>query len=145
MIISNYIREGKKRIIGEELLPKGYYGRKALEDDIFPHMLYAGGFYRFGISQYPHKIFRTELLKKYQLMIPNDISLGEDVALTYPMLLECNGIYICNEPMYHYRFNEEGISLKYRNRTAPDSRNLIEFLQEVLPDKYDLRQRVGHD
>ncbi len=144
MIVSNFLREGKKQEIGEKLLTEGYYDRIRLENEIFPKMLYAGGFYQFGISQYPHKIFRTQLLKKFQLQIPDDISLGEDVALTYPMLLECSGIYVCNEPLYHYRFNEEGISLKYRERTASDTKNLIEFLRKKMPEKYGLSQQVDY-
>ena len=144
MIVSNYIRESKKRVIGESQIEEGYYEREELENSIFPCMLYAGGFYRFGISQYPHKIFRTDLLKKYQLMIPDNISLGEDVALTYPMLLECNSIFICNEPLYHYRFNEDGISLKYREETATESKNLIRYLKAELPDKYDLINQLDY-
>ncbi len=144
MIVSNYIRESTKRIVGEVQIEEGYYEREELENRIFPCMLYAGGFYQFGISQYSNKIFRTELLKKYQLVIPDNISLGEDVALTYPMLLECNSIYICNEPLYHYRFNEDGISLKYRERTASDSENLIRYLKAELPDKYDLKKQLDY-
>ena len=144
IMVFNYIREGKERLIGEILLEDGYYRRRELEFSIFPRMLYSEGFYRFGISQYPHKIFKTELLKKFQYMVPDNISLGEDVALTYPMLLECSCVYICNQPAYHYRFNEDGISIRYRERTASDSKILIDYLRRTLPDKYGLARQIDY-
>ena len=144
MMISNYVREGKKQVIGELYFESGYYERQVLEDRIFPKMLYADGFYEFGISQYQNKIFRTDLLKKYQNMVPNDISLGEDVALTFPMLLECNSILISDKPLYHYRFNEDSISLKYRERTVSDSKRLIDYLKKALPTDYGLDNQVDY-
>ena len=144
MVICNHIREGEKRVISEAFLKDGYYNRHDLEEKVFSCMLYAGGFYQFGVSQYANKVFRTELLKKYQLMVPNGISLGEDVALTFPMLLECDSIYIFDDPLYHYRFNREGMSLQYRERTTMDSKRLIEFLKEKLPDEYELESQLDY-
>ena len=144
MMVCNYIREGKKQTTGDSYFKSGYYERQALEERVFPKMLYSEGFYEFGISQYPHKIFKTELLKKYQNKIPDGISLGEDVALTFPMLLECQSIIIYNEPLYHYRFNEEGISLKYRERTIVDSKRLIDYLRSVLPADYGLDMQLDY-
>lgn len=58
----------------------------------------------FGV--YPtvwDKLFRAQLLVRNQLQVPDEIAMWEDVACTYPLLLEAKRIYISPECFYHYR------------------------------------------
>ena len=144
MVICNCIREGDKRIIGKMYFADGFYFRDRLEKEIFPKMIFTGKFAEFGIDPNIFKLFDTRLLKEFQMKVPNNLTLGEDAALVYPMLLNCKSIYILNKPMYHYRFNGESITLKYNSRTATDSLNLNSYLRRELPDDYDLNNQLNY-
>lgn len=71
--------------------------------DIVPNMLCKDEFYNFGITQYVwSKMFRTQILRKVQLEIPDEISIGEDAAITYTSILNADKINIINYAGYHY-------------------------------------------
>lgn len=49
------------------------------------------------------KIFKTELLRKYQFVVDDEIRIGEDFAVVLPYLLNAESIYIKRKAFYHYR------------------------------------------
>lgn len=71
-----------------------------------------GKFYTFGI--WPStclKIYKTELLKRTMKGIPEGIRMGEDVAVTFPYILNCNKIVIDNSIVgYQYRVLSQSMS-----------------------------------
>ena len=63
-----------------------------------------------------NKLFRADIVKKYQLRFPEDISLGEDLVfnLNYIATGEITGFSVLPELQYYYRQgNEESLSRKY--------------------------------
>ena len=105
LTIAGFIREfyGKE----EKILPKlpaGYHSSENLKNKIFPNALFNGIFFQHGISTYVwNKLFRVNKLKKFLSKIDKNIVMGEDAALTYPYLFNCNSIYITNAADYYYR------------------------------------------
>lgn len=80
-------------------LETGVYKTK----DIIPVMLYAEEFYQFGISQFIWaKLFRKDILWDIQMQVDDKINCGEDVAVTYPYILQAQNVYIADLTGYHY-------------------------------------------
>jgi glycosyltransferase involved in cell wall biosynthesis len=103
--IAGYIREfyGKEDKIYPKL-PTGYYNKENLTTSVFPYALYNGIFFQHGISTYVwNKLFKHSTLKKHLSIIDKNIVMGEDAALTYPYLFNCNSIYITDATDYYYR------------------------------------------
>ena len=103
--IAGFIREfyGKE----DKILPKlpiGYYSTENFVKTILPNAIYNGVFFQHGISTYVwNKLFRIGNLKQFLLLIDKNIVMGEDAALTYPYLFNCNSIYITDAADYYYR------------------------------------------
>lgn len=95
-------------------LYKPLYNREELEKEVFPTMLFDGRFYRFGI--YPccwTKVFKRELIEKHIYDVDDRIRMGEDIAFTYPCLMECQSVSFIDLPLYHYRQNPDSMTASY--------------------------------
>ena len=82
----------------------GYYNRRQIEETIFPHLIYGVTSRRF-----PHQVWgesiKMELYRKEQLLVPDNIKIGEDAAVTHPILYNSQSIYVLDEYLYYYRRN----------------------------------------
>jgi hypothetical protein len=95
------------------MLSREYYTAEDLRVEVFPTMLFNGEYYRFGI--YPNcwsKVFRKEILEKHLPDTDSRIRLGEDIAFTYPCLMECKSVSFVDKPLYHYREDNPGSMTK---------------------------------
>lgn len=98
----------------EYKLNKPFYSRSEIENEIFPTMLFDNSYYRFGI--FPccwTKVFKRELLQKHLMATDDRIRIGEDIAFTYPCLMECNSISFIDKALYHYRLNPDSMTNAY--------------------------------
>lgn len=90
-------------------VPQGIYEDDALHN-LFRKMILNGDFFRHGITTYVwNKLFKRALLMKYQLKVDDRITIGEDAAVVYPLLLECNRVCITDNCAYHYRQREDSM------------------------------------
>lgn len=111
----------------------GNYSSVSEKTYLYEHMLYSGEFYSPGI--YPmvwNKLFRRELLYPYQMNVPNNISMGEDVAVTYLCLLHAKSIVITDDCKYYYRANPNAMTKKYDKAMFQKMSNLVTYLNETL-------------
>ncbi|MGN1328891.1 MAG: glycosyltransferase family 2 protein [Eubacterium sp.] len=95
-------------------LNKSLYKRDEIEKEIFPTMLFDNQYYRFGI--FPNcwtKVFKRELLEKHLMDTDDRIRMGEDIAFTYPCLMECQTISFVDKALYHYRINPKSMTKAY--------------------------------
>jgi len=139
MVICTCICEGDSSEVEDLYFEEGLYDKNLLKQKIYPRMIFTGRFDEFGIRPHVYKLYKTDLLMEYQKRVPDSICIGEDAALVYPMLIACERIYILNEPLYHYRYNENGITLKYNELISKSSTILNMYLRRQLPAEY-LRQ-----
>lgn len=87
----------------------GVYTGESL-DDLKSRFISDGEFYKNGITTYLwNKLFIREKLLDYQLSIENSISIGEDAAVVYPYIADCNKIAIIDNTDYHYRQREDSM------------------------------------
>ena len=67
--------------------------------------------------------------------VSNEIKMGEDVALSYPCLLDAESMAIIPEVGYMYRYNNESITHTYNPKMAEQIIILIEHLFDTLKDE----------
>ena len=96
------------------IIENGIYNRKKIESDIFPKMISSEIKFRSGISPAVWcKLFKASLIKEAIYDIDKNITVGEDVVLTYPCIMLSNIIYICNDICgYCYRTGIESMTGK---------------------------------
>lgn len=88
-------------------------------------------YHRVGISTYVwNKLFRREILLQHQLNVDERISIGEDAAVTYPVLMECKKVYVTDNCAYHYRQRED--SMLKKTSTFRDEQLKLIYLYEYL-------------
>lgn len=129
---SSYYGEHKAAI---KTFPNGankIYSKSELQQEIYPKMLSDKLFFSFYIS--PNvwsKCLKKSIAETVYKTIPDEISLGEDVAVTYPVLLEAESVSIINYTGYMYRQNLSSMTHTYDKDLYPKIRNLILYLKSV--------------
>lgn len=119
-----------------------YEGEKLKE--IWGRMISFGDFYKHGITTYVwNKLFKREVLFDKQMAVDNRITVGEDAAVTYPVLTNCNRICITENCAYHYRQREDSMLKQAGNfyDEAVRLKILYEYLSDAL-EKYNLQSQI---
>lgn len=140
VILTGCIKETETRqIFIANNIKEGYYDKSDLEGKVYSKMLYFGDFYKFGIQQYLwNKLYKKELLFKWQLKVDDRISNGEDVACLYPLLLDANSIEITNVYGYHYRIHDKSMTAKLNEDYPVDVYRLYAYLKNIFSiSKYE--------
>jgi glycosyltransferase involved in cell wall biosynthesis len=111
IVTSGLIREYKGHFINDmEMVSPGVYSGEVLEKTIKSNLIDEEKFFRSNISIHIYnKLFDRELLLKNELLVPEDISVGEDGACVYPCILDADKIAVVGECFYHYRIRDDSI------------------------------------
>lgn len=123
--------------------PLGIYTGEKLKD-LQNNMLSYGEFYQPGITTYVwNKLFRRDVLYEHQMSVDDRITIGEDAAVTYPVLMECSSVYVSDCVAYHYRQREDSMLKKSASFEAEAEK--LKYLYEYMSSfagKYDGNNRV---
>lgn len=102
-------------------------------EQLLPIMLYTGKFFEYGITpQLYTKLFRADILKKTQLMVPDRIIAGDDAAVVYLSLLRANKICVSDISGYHYVQHPASITKTGYQEETERIRILIAFLKDTF-------------
>ncbi len=109
----------------------GYFDEERMEREYLPYL--------FSIRQYAvGKVYKKELYLKYQLQLDDVVTMGEDIAISYPCIANAKSIYTLNEPHYYYRYNPKSMTKskkKYLSWECTLTRTA--HLEKILPlDKF---------
>lgn len=67
-------------------------------------------FFKCNISGHVcDKIFLTEKYREYQSKVPDSITIGEDPAVAYPLILGASKVFVLNRNYYHYCLRADSI------------------------------------
>jgi glycosyltransferase involved in cell wall biosynthesis len=138
IVISGFIRafEGRNEKIAP-LYKQGIYKESKL-DELLNNMINTSTFFQHGVSTYVwNKLFKREILTKILFQVPNDITMGEDAAITYSYLPLCSSIGItqgCNY-FYRQRVNSMVKSIQSVELERNHLTNLIYYLNASLSSK----------
>ena len=101
--------DGKQEVLFN--ISKGIYDKQELIEQVFPKMLYYGGFFEFGVQPYMwNKLYKRQLLSKFYEHIDTFIYDGEDAAVVFPYLLYSQKAVITDDIKYHYRIHSQSVT-----------------------------------
>lgn len=88
---------------------EGIYQRENIENEIMPKLFWNREKCTYGLDpSLWSKIFRKELLCKYLRNISDlDVHYGEDIAVLYPLVLECKTIAVVDQCYYYHRIRKD--------------------------------------
>ena len=113
----------------------GIYEGERLEA-LRKQMIYSGKFYVPGIQPCVwNKWFRRELLIPNLMPVDERISMGEDMACTYPAFLDAKRVLISKRCFYHYRFRPSAMSKAFDRNYFYRFRVLYEYLEDCFRKK----------
>lgn len=144
MVVSGFIRAFEGR--NEKIMPLYKQGVYADDDlrDMMNNMLNTSTFFQHGTSTYVwNKLFRRNILKDVLFHVPNDITMGEDAAITYSYIPHCTGIGITHGCNYFYRQRVNSMVKSIQSSEVERSHltNLIRHLNNALNGRINNMKR----
>lgn len=116
-ICSRYDESPFSSIEVKQGIGEGIYDSEDMREKLFPHMIVKEGFFEWGLSPTAwDKLYRRDVLEPAQMDVDDSIMMGEDAALTFPMMLGVHRIVVSHRCLYHYR--QSGLSMV---RTSADA------------------------
>lgn len=131
----------------ELLVADGFYDKKAMEQEIYPIMLYDNNenFYKFGI--YPsvsNKMIKKDIIVKNRCT-DYRITMGEDAACVYASLLDAKTLFVMNDYFYHYRQNPGSMTNAYDENRFEKYQLLLTYMDKVLKHaQYGLEEQLKY-
>lgn len=124
-----------------DLLEDGQYGNKEIVSTIVPKMMLDFENNRRGItSSVVNKIFKRDLLLPVLDRLDNNISYGEDAAITYSYILCCNKITIVRKAWYHYCIRQGSMARTFDEDALKKIKLFYAYMAEVFEEKNILSQ-----
>lgn len=125
-----------------------YYDRESMEA-LFPTLLNDGSF--FGRTLQPArvtKLYRRELVEKNMPLCKEEVSVGEDLQLTLPVLLDAKSMSVVLDFYpYHYWFNQKSMTGKYDPNYLTKIKIMEKRMKEISREKavYDFAPQITND
>lgn len=114
-------------------LKEGYYCKEDLSN-IKKHYMYDRNQKHFNTGCLPYtlttKAIRRNLISKFQLLVPSEISNGEDLAVVTPCLCGATSIYVMNYVGYYYLQRKSSIVHSFKVDDIDRVLNLLDFLEK---------------
>lgn len=123
------------KLVHQEKLSSSYCGSKTIEEilESFQTLFDDNVF-----SSACNKVFRLEIIKKYDIKFSESMNLYEDFDFVIQYLTQTNKVYFIDIPLYHYRLHKEDNHL---NKLVVDivilKRNMLSLRDSIV----DLQQK----
>lgn len=145
-VICEFICENQSGSYEESLFfSEGYYNKTDMKNTIYPKLLNTGKFGEFGLQpSLWAKLFRKEYLQDVAKDAPATISLGEDAIITYPYMLRAESCFLIKKALYHYRINENSMTMAYNEKQTRGTIELMQYLKKCFEPYpfYGLEQQL---
>jgi len=135
IICSNYIIEKKnKSIYVKQSMEPGIYERKDIVEKIHPHIMGLEN-RRIHCSRCM-KLFSKALIAENMKYTKKEITMGEDMNITFPAILDADRIVIVEAGYYyHYRLVESSMIHKYNPKLYDNNKFLYKTLRGIVESK----------
>ncbi len=80
------------------------------------------------------KCIKKSLLETFIFSVDKDIVMGEDMAITMPLVCACQSLYVKNFAGYKYRDNPTSIVNTFRHQDYANCKKLVKFLDAKMPN-----------
>ena len=113
----------------------GFYDSKGIQECIIDKFISTGHFFTFGI--YPTlwtSCIKKELIVDAQQNLPETYSIGDDISVTCPCILNAKSISIIDATSYLYRIQNSSMTHVFDIRFSEKLLCLLNYLTSVLPN-----------
>lgn len=128
-------------------LPEGLYDNQESLNKIYKQVIYSKKrpFFEFGLTPSVwSKIVKREIYTKWQLQADETIIIGEDLALTVPMVFDVESICIIHEKLYCYRIIESSLSHMHTEKKITNASGVVRrFSGLSIPDNINFKKQLG--
>ena len=133
MIIAGYIEERGNSYLKKNEIQSGIYRNNTLQY-VLENALSTGKFYSPGIiPALWNKIFKREMISNIEMMVDDAICIGDDAAVTYPLIEQSSCIIVANDiQAYHYRILQGSLSRTIDDQFFFRTKKLIDGLKNHL-------------
>lgn len=87
------------------------------------------------------KVMKKSVFERFQKEVPDEIVMGEDLAVVLPMILNINSIYISKKAYYHYCQNKESTTWTWKIGEFDRLKILTDYLKKIGSDN-DVSKRL---
>lgn len=143
-LIYEHHKKGSRRILN--VITPGIYEGDNLEEEVWKKMILADNYYQPGLlPALWNKIFKRSILAPSLMKVDNHITMGEDVACTYPALLNSQKVVVTDQSFYHYCYRGESMSRAYDSQYGARASRLYAYLDHwtELTGRTDLQCQIG--
>lgn len=144
------LKGDKNNMFKPAILPhrQGLYNKREIEKEIYPFLIHGkdGSYFTPSLIE---KCFKKELCEKYML-VNKDATIGEDGATIIPCVYHADSLYLMDECLYYYRYNDTSATKgrKVFNWVYPEIINKhIEHNVEISTSDFaeQLKRKIVHD
>jgi len=129
-----------------QIVKKNYCDKKELIKNIYPYMIVSGS--KNGRNIYSvlwNKLFKVNLIKKNIFYQNSNITIGDDLILLIPILLDSNRIiFLDKEYLYYHQVHNQQMTLNCNDKYFSNSILLCNNLLKINENKatYDISSAV---
>ncbi len=121
---------------GSFAIPSGYYNGESLKS-IYKNLLYDSNsvFFTYGLG--PNlctKAIKREIYVKWQNNTIDSITMGEDLSVSMPCLLDAESMYVMGDELYMYRIHSTSMTATFRENEFENLAVLVSYLDKVTND-----------
>lgn len=121
---------------------KGFYNKNDIEKEIYPQLIRDTRGKAFPPTIWA-KIYKMNLYKTEQLIVNDNIKIGEDVSCTIPCVIKAENMYILDEALYYYRRNDVSMT-NIKKPISWDGPELIEkhLRSRIISNNCDFQDQI---
>ena len=93
-------------------------------------------FFKNGFNALWNKMFHRSLALRTEMILPDNITVAEDLLMVTQMLLHSEKLAVCNGVFYHYYQNPASVTHNYSRKTFENWIAVFNILQRILPENY---------
>ena len=137
IVVTGYIEDnnGFQREFSQNIAP-GFYAGDEMKSKIITNLISTKDFFSFGI--YPTlwtSCIKRNLIIKAQESLPEKYSIGEDISVTYPCIIEAKSLSVLDTHNYVYRIQPESMTHVFDVNFSEKIIYLLSHLEKVLPQQ----------
>ncbi len=133
-IIIDHITHSKSE---KNNISQGFYDSQKLQNEVIPKMLISSGFVKYGlIPGVVVKVIRRSVLEKALPNVYNDITIGEDVAITAYSIINCSSLSVIDSASYHYIQYESSMVRVFNPKRIEKIEKLYDCISKIDCEAY---------
>ena len=138
VVIGNLVKVCGDRRITTARETKGYYDKKKMMWEFYPHILYNGKFHgrAYSVSRCG-KLFKKLLVMDNVRYCSDETTYAEDLNITFPVMIDAESVYFLEKGrgLYYYRLNPKSMTQAYDRNMRKSIDYVYNSLMEIIRDK----------